>query len=93
MRIITSSLLCLCLLLAACQASAAANPLIGTWILSDQPVPAGCPTKIVFTNTTMYYESAAIPGLLPASKGTVNVLYGGDPKQPNGLAPIFETNS
>jgi hypothetical protein len=35
----------------------------------------------MFAEKTMYYESPGIPNLLPASKGTVNILYGGDPNQ------------
>ncbi len=83
MRISPKSLLFLSLFLAGCKSNS--NPLIGTWITSDQPVPAGCSTKIVFTGTTMYYESPGIPNLLPASSGTVGIAYGGDPKTPNQL--------
>lgn len=74
--------LCLSLLFAGCQSAAAANPIIGTWVTADNPVPAGCSSKIIFTAKTMYYESPGIPNLLPASKGTVQVLYGGDPSNP-----------
>jgi hypothetical protein len=79
-RISTSLLLCLSFLVCGCH-SASSNPLIGTWITADDPIPAGCSSKIIFTEKTMYYESPGIPGLLPASKGTVNILYGGDPNQ------------
>jgi len=83
MRASPKSLLFLCLFLSACKSNS--NPLIGTWITGDQPVPAGCSTKIVFTDKTMYYESPAIPNLLPASSGTVRIAYGGDPNSPNQL--------
>jgi hypothetical protein len=68
--------------LAGCNSAAAAsNPLIGTWLTADNPIPAGCSSKVVFSDKTMYFESPAIPNLLPASKGTVQILYGGDPNQ------------
>lgn len=82
MRLSPSLLLCLSLLLAGCKSAAASNPLIGTWVTADNPIPAGCSSKVVFTDKTMYFESPAIPGLLPASKGTVHIIYGGDPKNP-----------
>ena len=81
MRISPSLLLCLSFLLASCHSAAASNPLIGTWITADNPIPAGCSSKVVFSEKTMYFESPAIPNLMPASKGTVNILYGGDPNQ------------
>jgi hypothetical protein len=68
--------------LAGCHlAAAASSPIIGTWISTDNPIPAGCSSKVVFTNTTMYFENPAVPNLLPARKGTVHVIYGGDPNQ------------
>src|ERR1039457_30938 len=76
-RISPRFLLCLSVVLAACH-SALSNPLIGTWITADNPIPAGCSSKVIFTDKTMYYESPAIPNLLPASKGTVPIIYGGD---------------
>jgi hypothetical protein len=82
MRVSPSLLLCLGLLLAGCRAAAASNPLIGTWITADDPIPAGCSSKVVFTEQTMYFESPAVPNLMPASKGTVRVTYGGDPNNP-----------
>jgi hypothetical protein len=82
-RLSPKSLLVLGLFLAACKSNS--NPLIGTWLTADQPVPAGCSTKIVFTDKTMYYESPGIPNLLPASSGTVNIAYGGDPNNPKQL--------
>jgi len=82
MRLSPSLLLCLSLLVAGCHSAAAAsNPLIGTWLTADNPIPAGCSSKVVFTSQNMYYESPGIPGLLPPSKGTVHILYGGDPNQ------------
>jgi len=75
--------LCLGLLLAACHSASAGNPLIGTWFTADNPVPAGCSNKFVFTDKTMYFESPAVPNLMPASKGTVRIAYGGGPDQPN----------
>lgn len=82
MRISPKSLLVLSLFLAGCRSASSSNPLIGTWISSDQPVPAGCSSKVIFTDKTMYFESPAIPNLLPASKGTVRVAYGGSPDRP-----------
>ncbi|HWG20688.1 MAG TPA: hypothetical protein VG225_09160 [Terracidiphilus sp.] len=85
MRFSPMSLLCLSVLLAGCHSASGAKPgaytLIGTWVTADDPIPAGCNSKVVFTEKTMYFESPAIPNLLPASKGTVHILYGGDPKQ------------
>ena len=81
MRLSPSLPLCLSLLLAGCHSAAASNPLIGTWVTADNPIPAGCSSKVVFTEKTMYFESPAIPGLLPASSGTVHVIYGGAPNQ------------
>lgn len=31
----------------------------------------------------MYFESPAVPNLMPATSGTVRVAYGGGPDQPN----------
>ena len=74
---------CLTLFFTGCHSGgSSSNPLIGTWVTADSPTPAGCSSKIVFTEKTMYYESPGIPNLLPPSKGTVNILYGGDPKNP-----------
>lgn len=75
---------CLTLFFTACHSGgSSSNPLIGTRVTADSPIPAGCSSKIVFTEKTMYYESPGIPNLMPASKGTVNITYGGDPKNPN----------
>ena len=84
MRLSPKSVFLLCFFLAGCK-SASSNPLIGAWLTSDQPIPAGCSSKIVFTDKTMYFESPAIPNLLPASKGTVNIAYGGSPSTPNQI--------
>lgn len=81
MRISPVSLLCVSLVLAACNSASAANPLIGTWTSTDNPVPAGCNSKVVFTEKTMYTETPAVPNLSAARKGTVNIMFGGDPKQ------------
>ena len=78
-------MICLSFLLTGCHSSGASSntyTLIGTWVTADSPIPAGCSSKIVFTEKTMYFESPGIPNLLPASKGTVKVVYGGDPKNP-----------
>ena len=82
MRISTSLLLCVSVVLSGCHSAAASSPLIGTWITADSPIPAGCSSKVVFTEKTMYFENPAVPGLLPARKGTVRILYGGDPNNP-----------
>jgi hypothetical protein len=68
--------------LGACHAAGSPYTLIGTWVTADNPIPAGCNSKVVFTEKTMYSESPAIPNLMPARKGTVSVLYGGDPNNP-----------
>ncbi len=65
---------CLTLFFTACHSGgSSSNPLIGTRVTADSPIPAGCSSKIVFTEKTMYYESPGIPNLMPASKGTVNL--------------------
>ena len=81
MRISPRLLLCLGLLLAACHSASAGNPLIGTWLSTDDPIPAGCSSKVIFAEKTMYFESPAVPNLMPATKGTVSIIYGGDPNQ------------
>lgn len=82
MRISPSILLCLSLLSAGCHAADTSYTLIGTWVTADDPIPAGCSSKVVFSAKTMYTENPAVPNLMPATKGTVNILYGGDPKNP-----------
>ena len=82
MRVTLSSEALSLVLISGCKAGASDYSLIGTWVTADNPIPAGCNSKVVFTEMTMYFESPAIPNLMPASKGTVNVLYGGDPKNP-----------
>ena len=82
MRISPVPLIGLALLLAACKsAGASKNPLIGTWLTADNPVPAGCDTKVVFTEQSEYFEDPGTPGLTPPRKGTVHIIYGGDPNQ------------
>ena len=83
MRISPICLLCLALAFAGCKsAGASKNPLIGTWLSADPaPIPAGCDTKIVFTEQSEYFEDPGVPGLTPPRKGTVHILYGGDPNQ------------
>jgi hypothetical protein len=66
------------ILVAGCQAAADANPLIGTWTSSDK----GCASKYVFAEKSMYFEDPALPGLVPPSKGTARVGYGGSPDNP-----------
>ena len=86
MRVTLSSVALSLVLISGCKAGASDYSLIGTWVTADNPIPAGCNSKVVFTEMTMYFESPAIPNLMPASKGTVNVLYGGDPKNPKQQA-------
>jgi hypothetical protein len=82
MRISPVSLLCLSVVLVACKSADASNPLIGTWVTADNPIPAGCMSKFVFADKTMYFEDPGVAGGTPPSKGTVRVLYSGDPKNP-----------
>ncbi len=85
MRFSPNFLLCVSLLLAGCHSATGSNLLIGTWVTADNPIPAGCSSKVVFSDKTMYFESPGIPGLLPPNKGTVRILYGGDPNNPKQL--------
>ncbi len=83
MRVSSKHLLFLGLFLAGCRSHS--NPLIGTWIATDQPAQAGCEVKLVFTSNTMHYEDNGWPGLAPPRSGTVSVTYGGSPNTPNQI--------
>lgn len=83
MRLSLKSLLLPCIILAGCKSNS--NPLIGTWIATDQPAQAGCELKLVFTSNTMYYEDNGWPGIAPPRKGTVRIAFGGSPDTPNQI--------
>lgn len=83
MRLSMNLLLCLSLLAIGCKSSGASSAIIGTWISTDHPIPAGCDTKLVFTSDTEYFEDPGTPGLTPPRKGTVHVIIGGSPDTPN----------
>ena len=76
MRFSLKSLLFLGLCVAGCK-SASSNPLIGTWTTTDH----GCASKYTFTEKTMYFEDPGLPGLVPPSKGTINVAYSANAQQ------------
>ncbi|MGD0346170.1 MAG: hypothetical protein ABSA85_05400 [Terracidiphilus sp.] len=83
MRLSFKMLLCLGLLAIGCKSNGSSSAIIGTWISTDNPIPAGCDTKLVFTSNTEYFEDPGTPGLTPPRKGTVQVNIGGSPDQPN----------
>jgi len=83
MRFFASFLLCLSLLATGCKSAGGSSPIIGTWISTDQPIPAGCDTKLAFTSDTEYFEDPGTPGLTPPRTGTVHVLIAASPDHPN----------
>jgi hypothetical protein len=83
MRLSINQFVCLSLLAIGCKSSGGSSAIIGTWLTADNPVPAGCDTKLVFTSDTEYFEDPGTPGLTPPRKGTVHVIIGASPDHPN----------